>query len=96
MVSIPKAAHRVRRIAYEPRLDLAIRANAAMLFRGRGKLRPDAIVEIGRGDRVTSVTARALLSTASIGAQFGFTGGGGLGGWPDETGRIPGGGGSEA
>lgn len=68
-----------------------------MLFRGRGKLRPGSIVQIGRGDRVTSVTARAQLSTSSIGAQFGFTGGsGGPSGWPDETGRIPGGGGSEA
>lgn len=97
MVSIPKATHRARRIAYEPRLDLALRASVAMRFRGRGKLRPNTIIEVGRGDRVTSITARAQLSTSSIGSQFAFTGGGGggLAGWPDENGRIPGSGGSE-
>lgn len=80
----------MRRIAYEPRLDLAIRAGEIMLFRGRSKLRPSSLNELGRGSRITSVTQRAQISSDSLGSQFAYTGGGSGGNWPSDDPRPPG------
>jgi hypothetical protein len=60
MAQVPKANHRVRRLAYEDAdLDLAVRARTSMMPRQR--LRPYVMIERKRS---TSVTARFGLNRA--------------------------------
>lgn len=60
MAQVPKASHRVRRLAYrDADLDLAVRARAAI--NPRRKLRPYVIIE---RKRETTITARFGLTRA--------------------------------
>lgn len=83
-------SRRGRRIAYEPLLDISIRAGEVMLFRGRSKRRPPMFNEHRRGRRVVSVRQRAQISSASLAAQFSYTGGTtGAESWPSDDPKLP-------
>lgn len=58
---------RVRRIGYEARLDLAIRAGPILL--SRTKDRPDVLTERGAGDRTTSQAELNSITSSSFSSQ---------------------------
>lgn len=105
MAQVPKASHRVRRIAYnDADLDLAVRARYAI--KPRRKLRPYSMIERKRATTVTARFGLERADSASFSRQTAYTndggkiarrslmaaggGGGGFGGGP---GGGPGGGG---
>lgn len=76
MAQIPKARHRVRRLAYEDaNLDLAVRARNAL--RPRRKLRPYLMVERKRATTVTARFGLVRADSASFARQTAYTNDGG-------------------
>ena len=67
MASFPKASHRVRRIAYQARLDLALKASG--ILRSRRTVLPFVFREIAREERATSISDRDGLDTSSFALQ---------------------------
>lgn len=76
MANVPKASHRVRRLAYEDTdLDLAVRARYAI--KPRRKLRPYLMIERKRAMTVTSRFGLARADSASFARQTAYTNDGG-------------------
>ena len=73
--AVAKAGARGRYIAFDPKLDVAIKAGSLLFYRGRSRQLPLAFTEHVRSGRLTSKTDRSRINTASAGAQFAFTGG---------------------
>lgn len=61
---------RFRRIAYDARLDLAIRARAPTLFRAQQRARPEVLTEIARSERVATQVQH--FDTTSYGQQVSY------------------------
>lgn len=60
---------RVRRVAYVPRLDVAIRARPILMFTAARKARPPIFTENARGDRTTSKFLLSAVDSSSFTAQ---------------------------
>lgn len=71
MVSIPKASHRKREIAFDPRLAVALAAGS--LMRPRQALRPYAMIERQRDQTGFSATS---YNSASLTQRLAYTNGG--------------------
>ena len=61
---------RGRRIAYDPRLDLALRARAPTLFRAQQRARPEVLAEKARFDRAASQVPH--YDSSSFGLQTSY------------------------
>ena len=64
------AGSRGRRIAYDPRLDLAVRARVPTLFRAQQRERPEILTEKARSDR--NATQVQHYDSSSFGLQASY------------------------
>lgn len=72
MANVPKASHRVRRLAYrDADLDLAVRARTSL--RPRQKARPYSFIERKRSTSITSRFGLSQADSSSFARQTAYT-----------------------